>query len=220
MDTGTVTSATTAATATTSTSASTSTPVVSSDFETFLKMLTAQMQNQDPLDPLDSADYATQLATFSSVEQQVLTNDLLSDLTAALTGGTFKELGSWINREVLSEAPVYFNGDAIILRPDYASGATSAKLVVRDESGATVETLALDQSDPLVGWQGTGSDGNQVPSGIYSFAIQSYTDGVLKSESPAQVYNPVIEVRQVGASVKLTLSDGSEVNADDITAIR
>ena len=46
--------------------------VLSSDFETFLKMLTTQMQNQDPLNPVDSTDYATQLATFSSVEQQVL----------------------------------------------------------------------------------------------------------------------------------------------------
>ncbi len=41
---------------------------ISADFETFLKMLTVQMQNQDPLNPVDSSDYATQLATFSGVE--------------------------------------------------------------------------------------------------------------------------------------------------------
>ena len=41
----------------------------SSDFETFLKMLTVQMQNQDPLNPVESTDYAVQLATFSGVEQ-------------------------------------------------------------------------------------------------------------------------------------------------------
>ena len=58
--------------------------VISSDFETFLKMLTAQMENQDPLNPMDSADYAVQLATFSSVEQQVLTNDLLQAMTLQL----------------------------------------------------------------------------------------------------------------------------------------
>ena len=46
--------------------------VISSDFETFLRMLTVQLENQDPLDPTDSADYAMQLATFSGVEQQVL----------------------------------------------------------------------------------------------------------------------------------------------------
>jgi hypothetical protein len=51
-----------------------------SDFETFLKMLTTQMKNQDPLNPVESSEYAVQLATFSSVEQQVLTNDLLTRL--------------------------------------------------------------------------------------------------------------------------------------------
>jgi flagellar basal-body rod modification protein FlgD len=47
---------------------------ISSDFDTFLKMLTAQIQNQDPLNPIDSTDYAVQLATFASVEQQTLAN--------------------------------------------------------------------------------------------------------------------------------------------------
>ncbi|KAA8606735.1 flagellin biosynthesis protein FlgD [Salipiger aestuarii] len=222
MDTGTVTSstATTASAASSAASKNPSTPVVSSDFETFLKMLTAQMQNQDPLDPLDSADYATQLATFSSVEQQVLTNDLLTDLTAALTNSSFKEMGAWIDRKVLADAPVYFNGNPVVMRPEYADGVNSAKLVVKNDSGAAVQTLALDMSDPMVAWAGLGSDGTQLASGTYSFSIQSYTDGVLKSESPAQVYNPVIEVRQVGDAIKLTLSDGSEVDAEEITAVR
>ena len=44
---------------------------ISSDFETFLKMLTAQIKNQDPLKPMDSSEFATQLATFPSLEQQV-----------------------------------------------------------------------------------------------------------------------------------------------------
>ena len=52
-------------------------PKISSDFETFLRMLTVQMQNQDPLNPIQSSDFAVQLATFSGVEQQVRTNDLL-----------------------------------------------------------------------------------------------------------------------------------------------
>ncbi len=221
MDTGTVTSSTAAATsAATSTASTSNSAVISSDFETFLKMLTAQMQNQDPLEPLDSADYATQLATFSSVEQQVLTNDLLTNLTAALTNSTFKEMGAWIDREVLAEAPVYFNGNPVVMRPDYSDGANSAKLVVKNESGTTVQTLPLDMSDPMVAWAGLESDGSQLASGTYSFSIQNYTDGVLKGETAAQVYNPVIEVRQVADAVKLTLSDGSEIDAEDVTAVR
>lgn len=51
--------------------------VLSSDFEVFLQMLTAQAEYQDPLEPIDSSEYAAQLAQFSMVEQQVMTNDLM-----------------------------------------------------------------------------------------------------------------------------------------------
>ncbi|WP_367648781.1 flagellar hook capping FlgD N-terminal domain-containing protein [Ruegeria arenilitoris] len=59
---------------------------LASDFVTFLKMLTIQARNQDPLKPLDASEYASQLAQFSMVEQQVQTNDLLSTLGQALGG--------------------------------------------------------------------------------------------------------------------------------------
>ena len=55
---------------------------LSSDYTLFLRLLTTQMQNQDPLNPMDSADYAMQLATFSGVEQQVRSNQLLESLAA------------------------------------------------------------------------------------------------------------------------------------------
>ena len=58
--------------------------LISSDFNTFLKMLTTQLKNQDPLNPMDNSEYAVQLATFSGVEQQVKTNTLLESLGAQL----------------------------------------------------------------------------------------------------------------------------------------
>ncbi len=81
--------------------AATSKKAISSDFETFLKMLTVQMQNQDPLNPVDSSDYAVQLATFSSVEQQVLTNDILRSLSDQIGGGSIQQLAGWIGMEGL-----------------------------------------------------------------------------------------------------------------------
>jgi flagellar basal-body rod modification protein FlgD len=59
---------------------------LTSDFETFLRMLTVQMKNQDPLNPIESSDFAVQLATFSGVEQQVKTNDLLTKLADSFGG--------------------------------------------------------------------------------------------------------------------------------------
>lgn len=77
-----------------------SSSVLSSDFETFLKMLTVQAKYQDPLEPIDSSEYSAQLAQFSSVEQQVLTNDLLTALTGQLGGSGMAQFASWIGMEI------------------------------------------------------------------------------------------------------------------------
>ena len=61
----------------------TTSAVLSSDFEVFLQMLTAQAKYQDPLEPIDNSEYAAQLAQFSMVEQQVTTNDLMEQMLSA-----------------------------------------------------------------------------------------------------------------------------------------
>lgn len=83
----------------------------------FLKMLTAQMKNQT-LNPIDPTDYATQLATFSGVEQQVKTNDLLATLqsTMSLTGMAQMAV-SWVGMEARSTAKVAFDGKPITIYP-------------------------------------------------------------------------------------------------------
>ena len=64
----------------------------------FFKMLTAQIQNQDPMNPIDSSDYATQLATFSSVEQQVLANSYLENIQNALSSSSLASVADWIGK--------------------------------------------------------------------------------------------------------------------------
>ena len=63
------------------------TTALASNFETFLTLLTTQMKNQDPLSPLDSNQFTAQLTQMAGVEQQLLTNDLLTSLLAAQAGG-------------------------------------------------------------------------------------------------------------------------------------
>ena len=99
---------------------------VNSDFEMFLKMLTAQMRYQDPLNPVDSTDYATQLATFSGVEQAVLTNDLLKSLGAQMSVNGLTDMAAWVGKEARVAAPAYFDGEPIALFPKkHCSGGFS-----------------------------------------------------------------------------------------------
>jgi hypothetical protein len=104
-------------TARTETASARRSPALTSDFDTFLKMLTTQMQNQDPLNPMESTDFAVQLATFSGVEQQVLTNDLLKDLNGQFTLMGMSQLSAWVGKEARTNSDVWYDGRAIPIIP-------------------------------------------------------------------------------------------------------
>ena len=75
-------------------------PNGSSDFETFLTLLTAQMRNQDPLKPMDSTAFVAQLASFSTVEQQIETNAKLDKILDNFGASPSSQLTEWIGKEV------------------------------------------------------------------------------------------------------------------------
>ncbi len=194
---------------------------LSSDFETFLRMLTVQVQNQDPLNPVDSTDYATQLATFSSVEQQVLTNDLLRAMSTALGGDALQETSGWIGMEALARAPVWFDRQTpIAMRPEYAPGAESATLVVRDADGAVIQRIAVTPGQDALLWGGGDDNGEVLPAGVYRFEIESYdSDGLIDTRA-APTYNRITEVRREGDDVLVRLSDGTELPKSLVTGLR
>lgn len=109
----TVANATTTISAATNSDTSTST---GAEFDTFLKMLTAQLKNQDPLNPMEGTDFAVQLATFSGVEQQTQTNKLLNQLVTQLgNGGGLGQTANWIGKEARTTEPVWFGDTALTL---------------------------------------------------------------------------------------------------------
>jgi flagellar basal-body rod modification protein FlgD len=194
--------------------------VLSSDFETFLKMLTVQVQNQDPLNPMDSTEYATQLATFSSVEQQVQGNTLLREISTALNGGALQQLSGWIGMEGLVRAPARFTGAPLAIRPEPVEGADRAVLVVRDGTGTETQRFDIDPGQTNVLWGGADSQGNLLPTGIYRFEIESYEGDTLLATTQAQVYSRIEEVRDDGGTIRIRMSDGSEVAENQINGLR
>ena len=191
--------------------------MVSSDFETFLRMLTTQMQNQDPLNPMEASDFAVQLATFSGVEQSVRTNQLLEGFMAQSVMG---DLASLIGKQVRSEGTVRFDGSSLDLTLPSVSGVESARLVVRDTFGTVVDTAEVSPSGGRFTWHGLGGDGMPMPDGRYSFEVAGFRDGMLETTAPVQTYSEVIEVRTDGGMTKLVLANGREVPAADVTALR
>lgn len=194
--------------------------VISSDFETFLRMLTTQMENQDPLNPIESADFAVQLATFSSVEQQVQTNDLLRDLAARMGTGEIGQLAGWVGMEARAAAPVYFAGEPIALDIDTAPGADSATLIVRDEAGRVVERLPVPAGGGPVTWDGRSETGEQFLEGLYSFEVESRAGEAVLGTKPVEVYAAVDEARIEDGAVVLVFAGGGTAPAASVTAIR
>lgn len=198
----------------------TSETVISSDFETFLKMLTVQMENQDPLNPTDSAEYAMQLATFSGVEQQVLTNDLLSALMLQMNTSGMAQMADWVGKEARAPVPAYFDGTPITIAPNPAAVAYTVELVVFDEAGAEVDRAEIPVSADPIEWAGTTSDGTPLPDGIYEFRVVSSANGEVLINEAAEVYSSVQEVRSENGQAILILEGDVAVLASDVTALR
>ena len=117
-------------TETTETEDSNANGLIDSDFQTFLVMLTTQLENQDPLNPMEASEFAVQLATFSGVEQQVKSNDLLEGIQSQLGQMSMTQLAGWVGMEARVQAPVYVDGEAITIDPDPHPATDRMELVV------------------------------------------------------------------------------------------
>lgn len=207
--------------AATTTNTYTAKETISSDFQTFLTLMTTQLQNQDPTSPIESSDYAAQLAQFSQVEQQVKTNDLLEALSTQLGGSGMSQYADWVGMQALAQTPALFDGATpVTMAFDAASGADQAVLVVKNASGAEVARLPVSVSASEVAWNGTDASGNLLAAGTYSFSFESYSNGALVGIDAAQVYSGITEVRIGTDGVTLLLDNGQEILPDDVVALR
>ncbi len=214
---------TTAVTSATTTPATTTTSkaAIDSDFDTFLKMMTVQMKNQDPLNPVDSADYAMQLATFSGVEQQIKTNTLLEGLNSQFSVLGMAQLAAWVGQEARSSAPVAYSGAPVTISYNAATTADRAVLVVKDSDGAVVAREDVPVGNGAYQWLGGDAAGNALPSGFYSLSLENYKgDQQLGNASPVESYARIVEARSGANGATLVLAGGIEVPATEITALR
>ncbi|WP_323768691.1 flagellar hook capping FlgD N-terminal domain-containing protein [Marinovum sp.] len=196
------------------------TGALSSDFDTFLQMLTAQMRNQDPLNPLDSTEFASQLATFSSVEQQVVTNDLLSSMVNLLGAGGLGDMADWVGQAVRADRPAYFDGSPVRLSVTTAPVAEESYLEVYDESDTLVQRLALPSGQSTFEWAGVDDSGAPLPAGQYSFVVDNLFQGESIGLTPVSSYHEVIEARIENGALVLGLNGGGSVDVEEITGVR
>lgn len=193
---------------------------LTSDFETFLLMLTTQLQNQDPLNPIESQDFAVQLATFSGVEQQVRTNDLLQDLAGNLGATGLSQLAEWVGMDARVQAPVYFDGTPVDIALDPDPGSDSAQLIVSDQFGVEVARQGVPLGVEEIEWVGVDQSGSPLPEGTYNLQLASVTQGQVTSTQTVSQYARILEARQGFDEIELIINGGSVVSSDSITGLR
>ncbi|MEM6372626.1 MAG: flagellar hook capping FlgD N-terminal domain-containing protein [Pseudomonadota bacterium] len=194
--------------------------VLSSDFEVFLQMLTAQAEYQDPLEPIDSSEYAAQLAQFSMVEQQVNTNELMEQILAALGANDMASAANWIGMEALVEGPTTFDGTPITVAPNPPLAADEVTLIVTNAQGTEVQRQVMPTGAEPFQWTGRTASGSPLPSGTYTLQIESKANGQVLVTEPAQSYTRVTEARVDNGATLLVLGSGYMIDARNVIGLR
>jgi flagellar basal-body rod modification protein FlgD len=148
---------------------------VGADFDMFLKLLVTQMQNQDPLKPMDSTEYTQQLAQYSQVEQTVKQTTALNDILSQLSTQSLTQANALIGREVEVDSSVSGLAGASAAQWGYqASRAVSTvEMTVKDASGVTMSTGTVDASGPTgrLAWDGKTKSGGTAKDGAYTLSV-------------------------------------------------
>lgn len=195
----------------------------------FLKLLTYQLQSQNPLKPYDNQEFAAQLAQFSqlemmsdirtAVEEQIQANSILTQTIAntalpGLLGKSAKTITSLMQ----------YNGEPVELGYYLPYSAKSGKLNISDESGNLVRTINIDtledlsKGDHTLEWDGTNFSGEYLPQGNYRFSVEM-NDGASSFSADTFTRGKIEAVRFKSEGTVLVIN-GNEVqlqNVSDIT---
>jgi flagellar basal-body rod modification protein FlgD len=211
---------------TTSTTADTKTTVASSklnaDFDMFLKLLTAQMQNQDPLDPMDTAQYTQQLVQYSQVEQSIEQTSTLKSMLAAFGTQNLMQASSLVGAQVETSSATSGLSAATPAQWTWSAtrDVTSMTATIKDEKGKIIDTLPIDATGAsgAFTWDGTTSAGKKVDPGLYTLELAGVDASGTKVATTAHAFGKVSDVELENGTVKLTIN-GLTVATSDLLRI-
>ncbi len=147
---------------------------LSGNFDTFLRLLTTQLQNQDPLEPMDASKFTEQLVSYSQVEQQISTNDKLNSLISMTWAGIGANAVSYLDKNVVTSGPKsQLDDGAASWRYTLTSDAASASLQIKDSTGKVVRTIPAEKTVGVhdFTWDGKNDAGTALPEGQYSLSL-------------------------------------------------
>jgi flagellar basal-body rod modification protein FlgD len=213
--------ATNTATNSSSNSSVSSGTTLANNFQTFLTLLTTQLQNQNPLDPLDTNQFTQQLVQFASVEQQLRQNDQLSTLVSLEKTAQSTAALSYVGYTAVvdgSKAP--FDGTNSAAWTLKVPNDTTASITITNSAGQTVfsGTYPVQKGNPTFTWDGKGNDGTQWPAGNYTLNASGKDSTGNNVAIPSEVQG-VVDSVDLTASPPLLSIGGQSYTTDQIRRV-
>ena len=201
---------------------------IADNFDTFLSILTTQLKNQNPMDPLDTNQFTQQLVQFTGVEQQLKTNEFLESLMLSGQNTAKSDAVGYIGKEVTSSGRTgeLTDANAVFWAYSADANAANATVTIKDKNGQVVysETGPLSSGPGTFRWDGKGSDGSMKPNGVYTIDIKGKdANGQDVKISTASIgvvtavdFTGDVPVLTVG-SRRVAITDVTDVRIPDVT---
>jgi flagellar basal-body rod modification protein FlgD len=147
---------------------------IAGSFDTFLSLLTTQLKNQNPLEPLNTNEFTAQLVQFAGVEQGIQTNQNLENLLSLTTASTLTGAVGFIGKAITAEGvTAEFDGAQAAWSYSVPKDSPDAEVTIFNSAGQVVfnEKTTLEAGNQTLTWTGRTADGTQAPAGTYRVAI-------------------------------------------------
>ena len=188
----------------------------------FLKLLTAQLANQDPTEPVHNQAFVAQMAQFSSLEQLQNVSTQLATLVQATTSSTQLGAASLVGKSATyqTDGVTLVSGQPPVLQAHLGAPASVA-VIIQDASGRVVRTLSLASHDAGtfdVEWDGKDDDGNSLPAGRYAVRMAATAADGSAATVQACTTGPVQAVAFATAGPRVVVA-GNQVDLSNVFQI-
>ena len=190
--------------------------------EDFLKLLMTQLQNQDPMEPMDNGEFMGQMAQFSTVEGITEMGESIDGLVGMYQGQQMSANASMIGKKALVDGNwAQLEGGKLAGAIDLTTAANDLRVDVKSDTGELMASIGLGSKmagTQEFSWDGIKQDGTTAPEGNYYLSASAVRDG--QSTVPAmQVYGTVNSVQMKGGEVTLNVSGQGNVSFNNVKRI-
>ena len=195
---------------------------IAENFDDFLNLLTTQLQNQNPLEPLDTNEFTAQLVQFTSVEQSIATNKNLEQLVALSVTNAFTSTVGYIGKTVTAAGDTaQFSDGSATWNYSLSAPAPETTITIFNSAGIPVhsEVRAGNSGDNTFVWNGQLADGTQAPDGAYTIGVEAKDASGNTVGVSTEIDGVVTAVDLTGSEPILTVN-GQEIELSKVRAIK